>query len=189
MSEAEQSANTVPDGGTAVFTKKKRVLLAQDDLRARYTLLDQFNKQGLEVELAANGAIALKKAAAAQFDAIILDILLHGMKGIDLIKQIRAKKGFENIPVFVCASPARMDAWRRKGAKIGATKVFDKSSASPEVIVSEVVAVLSQKPEAAPQTTTSTVPVAEEAPMIAFEENPALAVAPVVASEKCPSER
>src|SRR5438093_10237955 len=143
MSEAEKSGNTLPEGSTA-FRRKKRILLAQDDVRSRYMLLDQLNKQGCEVDVAANGAIALKKAGAAQFDAVILDIMLHGMKGVDLIKQLRAKKGSEEMPVFVCTNAARMDAWRRRGTKPGATKVFDKGATAPDVIAKEIVAALVQ---------------------------------------------
>jgi len=53
--------------------KKKRILLAEKESTGRYLLLQQLNKAGLEVELAPNGALALKKLGEMEVDAIILD--------------------------------------------------------------------------------------------------------------------
>src|SRR3954465_12017761 len=118
--------------------KKKRILLAEKESTGRYLLLQQLNKAGLEVELAPNGALALKKLAEGEVDAIILDSSLPDIKGQDIIKQIRRKKGLEATPIFVCASDAHMNEW--KGTKTGVTKVFDKKTSTVDEIVADVLA-------------------------------------------------
>src|SRR4051812_49926330 len=92
--------------------KKKRILLAEKESTGRYLLLQQLNKAGLEVELAPNGALALKKLAEVEVDAIILDSSLPDIKGQDIIKQIRRKKGLEATRTFSCAVEATRTSGR-----------------------------------------------------------------------------
>lgn len=135
MSEVVDKAAEAPPP-----VKKKRILLVEDESTTRLFLLNQLKKAGLEVEAASNGTIGLKKIKDGNFDAVILDLTLPGIKGQDLIKEIR-KKG-ETIPVFVITN--------KRGSKGGATKAFDKASPI-DGIVAEIVSHLVPKPkEAAP---------------------------------------
>ncbi len=135
---------------------RKRILLVEDHSRTRFILLNQLNKAGLDVELASNGPMALKKISEMRVDAVILDLMIPGIKGVDLIKEVRKKKGLGEIPIFVCTSAVRMDVWRKRGTKAGATKIYDKASTPVETIVAEVVTHLKGEtrrpaPAAAPQ--------------------------------------
>ena len=60
MSESDQSGNAVRENGpeSSPAARKKRVLLVEDDARSRFILLNHLNKAGVEVELAANSALA-----------------------------------------------------------------------------------------------------------------------------------
>lgn len=119
-------------------SRKKRILVVEDESTTRLFLLNQLKKAGLEVEAAANGNIGLKKIKDGRFDAVILDLMLPGIKGQDFIKEVRKKESLADIPIFVCTSAQRMEPWRRRGAKAGATKVFDKA-APVDSIVAEIV--------------------------------------------------
>jgi CheY-like chemotaxis protein len=126
--------------------KKKRILLVEDESTTRLFLLNQLKKAGLDVDTAATGDIAFKKVRDGHFDAVILDLMLSGLKGQDLIKEIRKKEDSAEMPIFVVTSAQRMDPWRKRGSKAGATRVFDKS-APIDGIVSEIVAHLIPKPK------------------------------------------
>ena len=141
VKEADNSAETPSN-------KKKRILVVEDESTTRLFLLNQLKKAGLEADTAVNGGIALKKLKEGHFDAVILDLMLAGMKGQDLIKEIRKKEELANLPVFVVTSAQRMDPWRKRGSKAGATKVFDKA-APIDTIVADIVAHLNPKPKEA----------------------------------------
>ncbi len=124
---------------SSVLGQRKRVLLVENDSHARLVLFNQLKAAGLDVELAANGTIALKKLQEAQFHALILDMLLSGAKGLDVIKRAREAQKSSEFPIFVCTSAKRMGSWSRRGMAAGATKVFDKSNMQVDAIVAEIV--------------------------------------------------
>ena len=129
-------------------TKRKRILLAEDDSTSRLFLLNQLKKRGLDVDTAPNGNIALKKFKGGGFDAVILDLMLPGIRGKELIKEIRKTKHGADIPIFAVTSAERMELWRKRGTKAGATKVLDKA-APVERIAAEIAAYLNPKPKEA----------------------------------------
>jgi len=139
----EHAADTSPS------TKKKRILLAEDDSTTRLFLLNHLKKRGLEVDTAPNGNLALKKLKGGGFDAVILDLMLPGVKGRELIKEIRKGKHCTEIPIFVVTSAQRIDLWRKLSTKAGATKVLDKA-APVETIVAEIVDYLIPKAKKTP---------------------------------------
>src|SRR5688572_9701054 len=141
--------------GSPPPSKKKRILVVEDESTTRLFLLNQLKKAGLEVDAAANGNIGLRKVKDAHFDALILDLMLPGIKGEDFIKEVRKKESLANIPIFVITSAQRMDPWRKRGAKAGATKVFDKASPI-ETIVAEIANHLIPKAPAAEPSTPAT---------------------------------
>jgi chromosome segregation ATPase/CheY-like chemotaxis protein len=142
QSEQESDAAVV---GQSLLGNKKRVLLVKEESSTRYKLLQELHKAGLDVELAANGSIALNKIAEVSIDAVIVDSTLADMNGQDLIKQIKRKEGLEDIPYFVCNSDDTRDGWPGRGSK-SITKFFFKSATPLENIVADVVSRLGGSP-------------------------------------------
>jgi chromosome segregation ATPase len=132
--------------------RRKRILVVEDESTARMFLLNQLKKAGLEIDTAANGGIALRKLRDGNFDAVIVDLMLMDVRAQDLVKQIRKNQAWANLLIFLCANEERPDPWHGRGAKVGVTKVFDKSSSTVEDVVSEIVAYLLPKPKEAPTT-------------------------------------
>ena len=118
--------------------KKKRVLLAAAESTLRFKLLTHLNKAGFEVELASNAPIALKKLSEGNVDVLALDTGLPEMKGDDLIQEAKQLDGLNPRPIFVYVSTGSADSWKRRAAKLGIVKAFDKET-SPEFFVSELV--------------------------------------------------
>jgi CheY-like chemotaxis protein len=133
MSNRSQSENKVDK-----HRSRKRLLLVEDDSRARLEFLNHLSKAGLEVIVAANGTLALKKLSEVSADAVVIDLTVRGMSGVDLIKEIRAKKGFAETPILVCTNDERAEMCRR-AEKAGATRIFDKSATRMEKIVGDIV--------------------------------------------------
>ncbi|MCA9563733.1 MAG: sigma-54-dependent Fis family transcriptional regulator, partial [Myxococcales bacterium] len=65
------------------------VLIVEDDNSHRDALVRVFSKEGIPVEAAANGNDALRCAASAHYPVVITDLMMPGMDGMDLLRNLR----------------------------------------------------------------------------------------------------
>lgn len=70
--------------------KSPRILLVDDDADIRETMITLLSMNGYEVTAAADGQSAMEAAGRDKFNVLITDLMLPGMSGIDVIKNIRA---------------------------------------------------------------------------------------------------
>lgn len=66
-----------------------KVLLVDDEPEFVQVLSERMEARGLEVETAKNGPAALEKVRERAFDAIVLDMLMPGMDGLETLKKLR----------------------------------------------------------------------------------------------------
>jgi DNA-binding response OmpR family regulator len=69
----------------------ERLLLVEDDVRLADMLCEYLGQAGFRLTLAASGGAALEKLGLGGFDAIILDLMLPDMDGLDVCRQVRAR--------------------------------------------------------------------------------------------------
>ncbi|MFI5916359.1 response regulator [Dactylosporangium sp. NPDC051541] len=105
-------------GGTA----RGRVLVVDDDARSAELLRAYLAGAGYEVRTAANGEAGLAEAGAWHPDAILLDVILPGLDGWDVIKRLKHDPALHAIPVFFTTI---IDD-RRAGLALGAADFFVK---------------------------------------------------------------
>ena len=85
-----------------------RLLLCEEDLEAALTLREQLRRAGFATDFAYSEAEALKCAAAIQYRAILVDILLADGDGISLIGHLRALPQYRDTTIIVVsADPSR----------------------------------------------------------------------------------
>lgn len=65
------------------------VLLVDDEVEFTETLAERMRARGLLVDTAASGEEALQKVAEQRFDAIVLDLAMPGMDGIETLQALR----------------------------------------------------------------------------------------------------
>jgi two-component system KDP operon response regulator KdpE len=75
-----------------------RVLVVDDEPQMRRALAANLNARGYQVDLAASGEEALQRAAAGHPDAVLLDI---GLPGIDGIEVVRGMRGWSSVPIIM----------------------------------------------------------------------------------------
>ncbi len=69
--------------------RKTRILIIEDERPIREGLVDVFIYHGFEVETAADGHAGLKAALRGNCDLILLDLMLPGVDGFEICKQVR----------------------------------------------------------------------------------------------------
>lgn len=70
---------------------KANVLLVDDEEQFLKVVSQRLSMRGLKVEAATSGEEAIKKVNQRDFDAIILDLVMPGKSGIEVLKEIKAK--------------------------------------------------------------------------------------------------
>lgn len=114
-----------------------RVLLIDDDTRM-YELLEQYlGQNGLSVTHAADGGRGLAALEASAFDAVLLDVMMPGMDGLEVCKRIRAKS---RIPVIMLTAKGD-ETDRVVGLELGADDYLPKPF-SPRELLARLRAVL-----------------------------------------------
>lgn len=70
---------------------KANVLLVDDEEQFLKVVSQRLGMRGLKVEAATSGEEAIKKSDQRGFDAIILDLVMPGKSGIEVLKEIKKK--------------------------------------------------------------------------------------------------
>jgi two-component system alkaline phosphatase synthesis response regulator PhoP len=103
-----------------------RLLLIEDEPGLVLTLTDRLSREGYAVETAADGESGLARAAADAFDLVLLDVMLPGRNGFDVLRELR-RRGVETPVILLTARGQIVD--KVVGLKLGAddylTKPFD----------------------------------------------------------------
>ena len=107
-----------------------RVLIVEDEESLADPLAFLLRKEGFEVSVAADGPAALAEFDRAGADIVLLDLMLPGMSGTDVCKQLRARSG---VPVImVTARDAEID--KVLGLELGADDYVTKPYSARELI-------------------------------------------------------
>jgi CheY-like chemotaxis protein len=109
----------------------KKVLIAEDQPDSRKLLADivsRFRPYGVEVVLAQNGSEALEQARKEHPTLILLDVMMPGVNGLEVCRQLKADPELKHTYVIVVSAKAQPED-RREAALAGAdeylTKPFD----------------------------------------------------------------
>jgi DNA-binding response OmpR family regulator len=109
---------------------KTRLLVIDDDRKLCRLIRDYLEPMGYEVESAHTGPDGLEKAQAGQYQAIILDVMLPGMDGFEVLKQLRRTS---DIPVLMLTSRGE-EPDRIVGLEIGADDYLPKTFSTRELL-------------------------------------------------------
>lgn len=100
----------------------ERLLIIDDDAELSAMLTEYLRDEGFESEVAADGETGVKAVLAGRFDAVILDIMMPGMDGIEVLRRIRR---LSDVPVIMLT--ARGDNFDRvSGLEMGADDYLAK---------------------------------------------------------------
>ncbi len=116
-----------------------RILIVEDEMAIAELEKDYLELSGFEVEIENSGDQGLIRALKEEFDLIILDLMLPGMDGFEICKNIRSEK---NIPILM-VSAKKEDIDKIRGLGMGADDYITKPF-SPSELVARVKAHLAR---------------------------------------------
>jgi len=123
--------------------KKRKVLVVEDDKGIRRGIVDALGFQGYDTFEADNGHDGLNKAIKVGCDLILLDLVLPGRDGLDILREVRTAR--PRMPVIILtARGAESD--RIEGLRLGADDYVVKPFSVDELLA-RVEAVLRRSPE------------------------------------------
>lgn len=106
-----------------------RILIVEDDNNINQMVYEMFNKCGYKCTSAFSGTEALLRMENSNFDLIILDLMLPGMPGDEVLKNIREKS---KVPVIVLSAKDELDT-KVDLLKLGANDYMTKPFALKEL--------------------------------------------------------
>ena len=116
-----------------------KILIVEDEEAIADLEKDYLELSGFEVEIASDGTLGLKKALEEGFHLVILDLMLPGVDGFEICRQIREVK---NIPIIM-VSAKKDDIDKIRGLGLGADDYMTKPF-SPSELVARVKAHLNR---------------------------------------------
>ena len=112
----------------------KKILIIEDDQIIANVYRNKLVVEGYLAEITSDGEAGLKMTRTFQPDAIVLDLMLPKMSGVEVIKQIRGDPALSKLPIIVLSNTystnLMQDAW-----KAGATKCISKINCSPKIML------------------------------------------------------
>jgi DNA-binding response OmpR family regulator len=128
--------------------KKKTILIVEDDQALADIYRSELQSQGFQVEIANNGANARHALRNVMVDLVILDLSLPGMKGIEVLREIRSESGPEVLPIITLANSFLPNA-TKAAQEAGATRCVTKASCTSRQLLEHVLEVLTADPRSA----------------------------------------
>lgn len=107
-----------------------RLLLVEDDEEISAMLGDFLESEGFSVDTAADGEAGCARFSAAQYDLVLLDLMLPGLTGEEFIAQMRQKK---TMPIIVLSAKAGLED-RVNVLRLGADDFIPKPFDNAEVL-------------------------------------------------------
>src|SRR5690606_36462247 len=105
--------------GHRARTEPARILVVDDTEANRDLLVRRLQREGHATEVAANGHEALEWLLAGGFDLMLLDIMMPGINGYELLERMRADADLSHVPVILISALDDSDSVI-KGIELGA---------------------------------------------------------------------
>lgn len=122
-----------PERDPAMQPAPGRILVVDDTPASAKLLEDLLGFHGYEVEVAGGGEEALALVRQDGYDLVLLDVLMPGLSGYDVCREMRADSAMAILPVVLVTAIEDRDA-RLKGLEAGADDFISKPVNAPELL-------------------------------------------------------
>jgi DNA-binding response OmpR family regulator len=119
----------------------KKILVIEDDKFLRELISQKILKEGYDVSEAVDGEKGVEATKKERPDLVLLDLILPGIDGFEVLARIKADPEISNIPVIILSNLGQKDDIE-KGLKMGAIDYLIKAHFTPSEIIQKVAMVL-----------------------------------------------
>src|SRR5262245_60200959 len=89
----------IPSPGRSM--RLKRVLIIEDDRDIVELVRYNLSQEGFELTIATDGLAGLAQVRKSQFDLLLLDLMLPGMPGLEVCREIRRDSALNRLPILM----------------------------------------------------------------------------------------
>ena len=109
-----------------------RILLAEDEDVLRMLIVDTLEEYGYEIDVASDGIEAMEKIEGSLYDLAILDYMMPGLTGIEVIEKIRQHPVHHSLKTMIVTAKSQKSDEER--AKLAGADYFIRKPFSPLVL-------------------------------------------------------
>src|SRR5258707_36606 len=129
--------------------RTRTILVVEDDIATREFIVEMLTSQGYVVATAADGAQARAQVAANKPELVILDLVLPGASGFELLGEWRASPRTADLPVFILTSKD-LTPEERRFLRANAESLLLKQQSWQEALIKQLSRVVSTDPAEIP---------------------------------------
>ena len=119
----------------------QRILIIEDDKFLRELIIQKLGNEGYEVVEAAEGEEGLRKMKEEKPDLVLLDLILPGIDGFEVLRRAKSEQDTASIPIIILSNLGQRDDVE-KGIELGAIDYLIKAHFTPGEIVEKIKATL-----------------------------------------------
>lgn len=124
----------------------KRILIVEDNVMTLELFKNVLSRDGYDVDTAENGNIALEKMMIGGYDLVLMDVMMPGKSGVDVLKALCEKTPKKKNAKVIIVTNLSDQSIRKQAKDCGVSEILDKENLSdPEALLKKVKAVLTGK--------------------------------------------
>ena len=123
---------------------KIKILMIEDEPLMASLLYRELQNAGFDAILARDGETGLEELEKGIPDIILLDLILPGINGFQILEKLKKDKSLKNIPVIILSNLGGKDDME-KGLKLGAEDYLIKTNILPSEIITKINETIAKK--------------------------------------------
>jgi len=119
----------------------KKILIVEDDKFLRELISQKLVKEGYDIGSAIDGEEGVKKIKDEKPDLVLLDLILPGIDGFEVLTQMKEMPSTSSIPVIILSNLGQKEDIER-GLKLGAADYLIKAHFTPGEIIEKIKSII-----------------------------------------------
>ena len=115
----------------------KTILIVEDDKFLRELIAQKLTKEGYPISEAIDGEEGIKKIKEEKPDMVLLDLILPGIDGFEVLSRMKEDPALSSVPVIVLSNLGQKEDID-KGMKLGAIDYLIKAHFTPGEIINKI---------------------------------------------------
>ncbi len=121
-----------------------KILLVDDDAFLRDMYATKFQQEGDDISVAENGTVALLRLQEDVFDVVVMDMVMPGMTGLELIEELRKLPGHKDTKCIILSNQSEPTD-KAAAAALGAVGYIVKAELLPSEVVESVHTIINNR--------------------------------------------